>query len=1098
MGPSGSERVSGPQTPMGDTRKAVRVWLLGGFRVSVGSRTITQDTWRLRKAAALIKLLALAPGHRIHREQVMDLLWPDSGRRAASNSLRSTLHVARKILDPSVGSRYLASEDESLVLCPGGELWMDVDAFEEAAASARGAREPATYRTALELYADDLLPEDRYEQWTEGRRDELRQLYLALRVELAGFYEARDEHSLAIEALQKATVKEPTLEDAHAALMRLHVLSGRPEKAVAQYEHLRDALSKEFGIEPAPATRHLRDEIAAGGLPMTPSVGPLREDKQPRIGKHNLPTQRTSFVGREQELVAVKRMLAMTRLLTLTGAGGSGKTRLALEVARDLVGVYPDGVWLVELAPLSEGELVPQAVATILGGAERSDQPLTEALVEVMRGREMLLVVDNCEHLVEAVVGLVDALLDFCPGLRVLATSRIPLGVYGEQEYAVPPLAVPDPKRLPTLETLSQYEAVRLFIERAKAAKADLALTHENGPAIGQICARLDGLPLAIELAAARVKLLPPKAMLGRLGQRLMLLTGGAKNLPARQRTLRAAIEWSHTLLEEGEKTLFARMAVFSGGRTLEAIEAVCDAEGDLPLDAFEGVSSLLDNSLIRQEEGPEGEPRFVMLETIHEYAREKLHESGEAEEIGRAHAAYFLTLAEEAEPELTGADQASWTERLEAEHDNLRAALSWSLEAGDSDSALRIGGALWRFWGVRGHFSEGRRWLSTSLSGGEAAPVSVRARALLALGDLARRQADYTRAAEDLQASLELYREAKDRRGEAYALCFLGWIALDRSDLVRAEGLLEESLALSREAGTARDTSVVLNALATLEVYRGDYAHAAALQEECLSLAREAGDVRSIANYNVNLGWTAAMTGAYERAEEILQEAQGLFWELGDRNMAAHCDRLLGFVALSRNDLGRAEDLCVKAIRELQELAEAPGVDFALDVLAGVAASRREIGRAARLWGAAAGSREATGAPWIPEERAMIEPHIDAARTRLEEAVWQEERGKGRSMTLDQAVEYALSEEQERDAPTLVPVPEQQPHDEPTERLTARELEVALLVARGLTNRQVATELSISEHTAATHVRRIFKKLGLRSRAELATWVSSSRPPLP
>jgi ATP/maltotriose-dependent transcriptional regulator MalT len=399
-----------------------------------------------------------------------------------------------------------------------------------------------------------------------------------------------------------------------------------------------------------------------------------------------------------------------------------------------------------------------------------------------------------------------------------------------------------------------------------------------------------------------------------------------------------------------------------------------------------------------------------------------------------------------------------SWTNRLEADHDNLRAALSWSLEAGDSGSALRIGGALWRFWGVRGHFSEGRRWLGTSLSRGEAAPSSMRARALLAVGDLARRQGVYTRAAEDLQASLSLYREAKDRRGEAYALCFLGWIALDRSDLGRAEGLLEESLVLSREAGTTRDVSVMLNALATLEVYRGDYAHANALQEESLSLAREAGDIRSVANYTVNLGWTAAIIGEYERAEVFLQEAKEWFMELGDRTMAALCDRLFGFVALSRNDLERAKALSVNAIRSLQELAEAPGIDFALDVVAGVAALRGEVGRATRLWGAAAATREATGAPWIPEERAMIEPHIEAARMRLDEAIWQEELEKGRSMTLDKAVEYALSEEVEQDAPTLVAVAEHQPpHHEPTERLTAREHEVALLVARGLTNRRIA-----------------------------------------
>jgi predicted ATPase len=591
----------------------------------------------------------------------------------------------------------------------------------------------------------------------------------------------------------------------------------------------------------------------------------------------------------------------------------------------------------------------------------------------------------------------------------VLATSRIPLGIYGEHEYAVPPLAVPDPKRLPGFEALSQYEAVRLFIDRAKAAKADFAVTSENAPAVAEICARLDGLPLAIELAAARVKLLPPTAMLGRLGRRLKLLTGGARNLPERQRTLRGAIEWSHTLLEEGEKTLFARMAVFSGGRTLEAIEAICDAAGDLSVDAFEGVSSLLDKSLLRQEEGPEGEPRFVMLETIHEYAREKLQESGEAGEIRRAHKEYFLALAEEAEPELMGADQVPWMERLEAEHDNLRAALSWSLEVGDAESALLIGGALWRFWNVRGHFSEGRRWLAAALSDGEAAPVGVRARALLGLGYLALRQGDYMRATEDLEASLVLYREAKDRRGEAYALCFLGWIALDRNELERAEGLLEESLALGRAVGTARDVSVVLNALAMLDLYRGEYERAAAMQEESLSLAREAGDIRSIAIYTTNLGMTAAVTGEYERAETFLQEALEVHRKIGAEDMIAPSINLFGFLALSRNDLDRAEELCVVALRELRERAQIPGIAFALDILAGVAASRGEIQRAARLWGAAAGSREATGIPWLPEERAMIEPHIDAARTRLDELSWQEEWEKGRSMTLDEAVNYAL-----------------------------------------------------------------------------------------
>ena len=1086
---------------------ALRIWLLGGFKVSVGSRCIGEQEWHLRKAGSLLKVLALSPGHRLHREQAMELLWPDLDPVAALNNLHYALHVARRTLEPtalarsSAASRYLRLRSEQITLCPDSPLWVDVEAFEEAGAVARYAPlEPAALRAAIDLYSGELLPEDRYEPWVQDRRAELRELYLSLLIEVATLYEERKEFELGIEALGRVVAEEPAHEGARVGLMRPYALSGRRREALRHYERLREALFKEFGREPEAATTRLQQEIWAGTFPPTdsaPAAGLPAEEEAPTspLGaarRHNLPIARTSFIGRERETLEVKRLLAMTRLLTLTGAGGCGKTRLALEVAGDLVGAYPEGAWLVDLAPLSEAELVPQAVAHAVGVREQPGSSLVETLEDALRSRKVLLVVDNCEHLVEAVVGPVDALLASCPGLRVLATSRIPLGVYGEHEYTVPPLCVPDPKRLPGLQTLSHYEAVRLFIDRASAAKAEFALTNENASAIAEICARLDGLPLAIELAAARVKLLPPKAMLGRLANRLMLLTGGARNLPERQRTLRGTIEWSHTLLEEGEKTLFARMAVFSGGRTLEAIEAVCDAEGDLPVDAFEGVSSLLDNSLLRQEEGPEEEPRFVMLETIHEYARERLKQSGEADQIGRAHAQHFLALVEEAEPELVGADQVSWMDRLEAEHDNLRAALSRSLEAGDSASALRIGGALWRFWNVRGHFSEGRRWLTAGLSGEGAAPASLRARASLGLGYLELSQGDYPQAVEDLEASHALYREIGDRRGEAYALCFLGWIALDRNEFDRAEELLEEGLALSRAAGTARDVSVSLNALAMLKVYRGDHERATAMQEECLSLAREAGDVQIIAVLTYNLGFTAAMTGEYERAEAFVREAQKLFREVGDRGMAPLASNRLGFLALSQDNPDRAEELCVEAIRDLQEQAQIPGIDFALEILGGVAASRGGIRRAARLWGAVAGYRDATGAPWIPEERAMIESHIEAARIRLEESIWCEGWEKGRSMTLDQAVAYALLEEEEQDAPTLVAVPEQQLlDDEPTERLTAREREVALLVARGLTNRRIAQELSISERTVENHIGKIFKKLVFSSRSQIAAWVA-------
>src|SRR5215211_5235560 len=551
MGPSGPQRVRSPEATAGEKRKAVRVWLLGGFRVSVGSRTIAQDVWRLRKAAALVKLLALAPGHRLHREQAMELLWPDSGRRAASNSLRSTLHAARKVLDPAMGSRYLASEEESLVLCPGGDLWVDVDAFEEAASTARRVKEPATYRAALDLYGGGLLPEDRYEEWTEGRRDELRQLYLALLVELARLHEEHHEHELAIEVLREATAEEPTFEEAHVDLMRLHALAGRPERAIAQYERLRDALSRRPGTQPTASSRRLRDEIAAGNLSTTPSVGPWQEEERPGVGEHNLPARRDRFVGREQEMVEIKRLLAMTRFLTLTGAGGSGKTRLALEVARDLVSSYPDGVWLVELAGLSEGDLVPQAVATALKVPERPGQALTDTLVEALSDEEVLLVLDNCEHLVEAAAQLVDKLLDSCPHLRVLATSREPLSAPGEVNLVVPLLSLParadeEFNEVSTVDSLMGYEALRLFVDRARLRLPDFELTQQNAEAVTRVCRRLDGMPLAIELATARMGALAVEQVAQRLNASLDVLSGANRTAAPRQQTLRATIDWSH------------------------------------------------------------------------------------------------------------------------------------------------------------------------------------------------------------------------------------------------------------------------------------------------------------------------------------------------------------------------------------------------------------------------------------------------------------------------------------------------------------------------------------------------------------------------
>ena len=455
---------------------------------------------------------------------------------------------------------------------------------------------------------------------------------------------------------------------------------------------------------------------------------------------NNLPLQATPLIGREREVEAVCGLLRSpeTRLLTLLGPGGTGKTRVGLQVAAELVDDFEDGVFFVPIAAITDPTLVAPTIARVLGLSEGGARPAEELLEGYLRDRQTLVLLDNFEQVLEA-APVVDRLLSTAAGLKILATSRTPLGLYGEYEFPIPPLSLPDPESLPPLENLTEYAAVRLFVERASAVRPDFSLAEDNAPAVVEICERLDGLPLAIELAAARIKLLPPQVLLDRLGNRLKILTGGARNLPERQRTLRNAIEWSYELLDEGEKMLFGRLGVFSSGATLEAMEAVCDAEGDLPTDVFEGASSLLDKSLLRQEEGAGGEPRFLMLETIHEFADEKLEGSWEAEAVRRSHAEYFLALAEGAEPMLWGAEDAAWLERLEQEHDNMRAALSWAIGHEEGELALRVGAALRWFWYMEGYYGEGRRWLEAALGmDWGAAAAEARARALEGVGWLA------------------------------------------------------------------------------------------------------------------------------------------------------------------------------------------------------------------------------------------------------------------------------------------------------------------------------------------------------------------------
>ncbi|MDQ3856376.1 MAG: tetratricopeptide repeat protein, partial [Chloroflexota bacterium] len=612
-------------------------------------------------------------------------------------------------------------------------------------------------------------------------------------------------------------------------------------------------------------------QIAATDLPT--QFPPLRTlDNRP----NNLPLQPTPFLGREQEIEVVGRLLRedFTRLVTLTGPGGTGKTRLALQTAAEVLDKFDDGVFFVSLAALTDPSLVASTIAHDLGLVESGGEPILEVLKEWVNDKRLLLVIDNFEQVADAAPVVTELLAD-CPRLKVMVTSRAPLRLRGEHEYPVAPLSTPDPKHLPDLQTLTQYDAVRLFIERAREVRPDFEVTNETAPAVAEICHRLDGLPLALELAAVRTKLFQPQALLQRLSNRLKLLTGGARDLSGRQQTLRAAIDWSYDLLSEEEKLLLARLSVFAGGSRFEAVEEVCDADGTL--DILDGVQSLVDKSLVRQSEGVGGETRFVMLETIREYAGEKLEAMGEADKLRERHAEYLLRLAEEAEPHLRGSQQMLWLDRLDEEHDNVRVALACCLEQRKTEQGLRLATALARFWDTRGYYSEGRRWLEAFLasSGADESSPALQARALL---------------------------------GAA-------WLAHDQDDFLQADALFEESLRLGRARGEPGPVAAVLAHRAVMARGQGQYAKATELVEESLRVARGADNLADVAYALFRLGLVVREQGDYSRAAAAYQECLQAYRTLGDAGGAAFALLGLGDIARDQGDPDSVEGYCVESL---------------------------------------------------------------------------------------------------------------------------------------------------------------------------------------
>jgi predicted ATPase/class 3 adenylate cyclase len=798
---------------------------------------------------------------------------------------------------------------------------------------------------------------------------------------------------------------------------------------------------------------HLKDleypislyQLVIAGLPA--DFPPLKtHDRR----SNTLPVQLTPLIGREHEVASVVRLLRRdtVRLVTFTGPGGTGKTRLALEVAAELANVFVGGVFFVSLASISDPMLVIPTIARALGIRDGAAQPDSTRLVEVLQQKQVLLLLDNFEQVVEAAPQVAD-LLTACPQLKLLVTSREVLHVRSEREFAVPPLALPDPTHLPKLAVLAHTPAVALFLQRAQAARPEFKLTASNAKAMAEICVRLDGLPLAIELAAARMRLLSPQNLLARLDQPLNVLTGGARDVPARQQTLRNTIEWSYQLLNAREQRLFRWLCVCVSGCTLEAAEAICDLPEDEAGYVLDGVASLVDKSLLLRvehtEEGSEDQ-RLLMLETIREYGLEVLEALGEGDAARGAHAGYFLQLAEESEPALKGPLLVSWLDRLEREHDNLRAALQWALESGRGEIALRLGIALERFWVVRGLRNEGLAFLERALAGSAGVAADIRAKALLAAARLAFNQSNYEQGEVLAQEGLALFRQLGDRRGIALTLNRLGVAAWRRGDYRSARLLLEEDLTLFRELGDRDRVAWSLFMHGLLDNKQGDYAAASSRFEESLALFRELGNKRGIAASLTQLAGTLFVSqGNQDMIYPLLEQGLSLDREVGDKEGMAVASLLLAWVALKQGERatarsraeeslmlyremehreGIAEALCmlgnVEAARGdhalartlyedslaiAQEIGDRELIASGLGGLASVVAKQGEFAWATRLWGNAEALREAIGAPMQPIEWDDYEQAVATARDQLGEEAFVSAWAEGRAMTAEQAL---------------------------------------------------------------------------------------------
>jgi predicted ATPase/DNA-binding SARP family transcriptional activator len=968
----------------------LHIYLLGPLRIERDGEAILLPR---RKVESLLAYLLLHPEQHT-RDHLATLFWGDTLEDKARHSLRTALATLRRHIDDSL----LISDRDHVQINPNFCLWVDLRELLE-----RGRRvddidlvAPSRLHASLALWQGELLT-GLYDDWITADREHFHTRLLNTLLDLTQALRARSEYARAIEVAQKVLTFDPANEHAHQHLMFCYMAAGDRSAALRQYELCEQALASELDVPPMAESTALYHWIKQQD----------GEETSPAAKITNLPIPLTSFVGRTQQMTAVKRLLSPssneTRLLTLTGAGGSGKTRLAIQVATDLIDSFAHGVWWVELAALSDENLVVRAVAKTLGVAERTDESCLQSVVNFLGDKALLLVIDNCEHLIDASAKLTSELLSRCPNLQLLTTSREPLNVAGETIWQVPTLTLPEPQQVSLTDFLLQYECIHLFFERARAVQPGFHLTLENAHAVVEICTHLDGIPLAIELAAARVKVLPVEQIAaylkGAIGACFALLTQGSRTVLPRQQTLRAAIDWSYDLLDEAERRLFRQLAIFRSGFTLDALDEICQIHltdhslqrsPHLPSpisNLLDLLTQLVDKSLVNVE--PQGgQNRYRLLETLREYALEQFPAADELQRWQRRHAEYFLHLAEQAVPELARAQQQAWLDRLETEHPNLRAALEYLITNDAGELALRLATALHPFWEYRGYVSEGRQWLKEALAKRATVTIDIVAKALNAAGSLAYRQGDFDQARLLHEEALFLFEQAEEEIEIADSLLHLAILDMDQGDYVTAQQRLENTLSLCRtlsyEAGIARS----LTRLGNLAWDQDRFADAREYHRQSLYIAQSAGNQVSIAFKSLAVGDTERMLGNLDAARTKYEECLKIARTWGHRGLVGASLKGLGLLAFKQQEYEQARQYGEEALHIFRELGDKAHTGFALSHLGDVAQKFGEYSRALSYFGQYLQIMSKVGYKWptfyaledIVELLTEVEQHPDVA----------------------------------------------------------------------------------------------------------------------